>query len=172
MPSHFVFFFSSTGRCAHCTPPCFHSFFPPGGGPPPRRSMGQHASHTLPRLVRFSPPQKTLYMTRWHGSHMPPRLGLFFPPSKVRDGMHPTRHLNLFFPLRGSPPAATAMTATTRWRESYMPPRFPFLFQHRGGVDPTHRLVLLHSFINEAVCTLHTATFCFLIIFVVTCNFF
>ena len=28
---------------------------------------------------------------------MPPRLGLFFPPSKVRDGVHPTRRLDLFF---------------------------------------------------------------------------
>jgi hypothetical protein len=62
----FSLFFSSMGRCAHCTPPCFHSFILPGGPPPgkstrPGRSMRQqHASHTLPRYLSFfhsgSPP--------------------------------------------------------------------------------------------------------------------
>ena len=121
----------------------------------------------------FPPPQNLMYDKAAWIPHAASSL-LIFPPLKVQDGMHPTCHLDFFFffSLRGSPPAATAVTATTRQHESYTPPYFPFLFQHRGGVDPTCRLVLLRSFINEAVCTLHTATFCFLIIFVVTCNFF
>jgi hypothetical protein len=48
----FSLFFSSTGRCAPCTPPCFYSFILPGG-PPPRRSTRQRASHTLPRYLSF-----------------------------------------------------------------------------------------------------------------------
>ena len=170
----FCLFFLSTGQCAPCTPPFFHSFFPPLEAALLLEDQ-QRSMHPTCCLVWFAfpPPPKTLCMMRWCGSHMPPHLGLFFPPSKVRDSVWDARRLDFFFffSLRGSPPAATAMMATTRQRESYTPPHFPFLFQHRGGVDPTRHLVLLHSFINEAVCTLHTATFCFLIIFVVTCNF-
>ena len=158
----FCLFFSSMGWCAPCTLPCFHSFFPPWRQPSSEEING---AACIPHAASFGslfPPKKTSCMTRQHESHMPPHLGLFFSPWKVQDSVHPTCHLDFFFfffSLRGSPPAATAMTVTTRQRESYMPPRFPFLFQHQGSVDPTRRLILLHSFINEAVCTLHTVLY-------------
>jgi hypothetical protein len=70
----FSLLFSSTGRCAYCTPPCFHSFFLPGG-PPPGRSTRRRASTRC--LVIF------LYFidgggTRPHSGSFPPLLGGFF----------------------------------------------------------------------------------------------
>ena len=165
----FCLFFSSMGQCAPCTLPYFFlleaalllgdqqgSMHPTCclvwfAFPPPQNLMYDKVAwipHAASSLLIFPPFESA----RWRASHTPSQFVFFF-----------------FFSLRGSPPA---MTATTRRRESYTPPCFPFLFQHRGSVDLTCCLVLLHSFINEAVCTLHTATFCFLIIFVVTCNFF
>ena len=97
MPSRFLSFFLSMGRCAPCTPSCFHSFILPGG--PPGRSTRQRASHMLPRSLFF------FFIdgggTRPHSGSFPPLLGgfFFFPRLYCQRGRcmtHPP--LSLCFP--------------------------------------------------------------------------
>ena len=144
------------------------------------------APHTLSHFYSFFP----LWSARWHAPHMLSCLVHFPPPSngyRWQGGMHPTCHPVWFtFPLLKSPaqmliddkatciPHATSFfpLGLGRQHASHMLPHLVLFFpwaallqqwQWWGGMNPTHHLVLLLSFINGGVHLAHRHIFIFFI---------